>query len=132
MTKAANSAPPVPHGESADGKGCHLDLPAAEMFQERMDTVSGKLHGLSGIADDTFIYVKSEKGHDQHILNVLDTAGDNNVRFNPDKVQFRVNQTSFWVFMWTPDGLKADDLKIKSITNMPSHRTLLSCRPLRE
>jgi len=61
MTKAANSAPPVPQGESTDGKGCHLDLPAVEMFQEKIDSVFGKLNGLSGISDDTFVYGKSEK-----------------------------------------------------------------------
>lgn len=49
-----------------------------------MDTVFGKLDGRSGIADDPFIYGKSEQEHDQRILNVLDTAGDNNLRFNPD------------------------------------------------
>ena len=113
MTRAANSAPPVPHGESTDGKDCHLDFPAVEMFQKKMDSVFGKLNGLSGIADDTFVYGKSEKGHDQQIVNVLDKAGDSNVRFNPDKVQFKVDQTSFWGFTWTPDGLTADDLKIK-------------------
>ena len=32
------------------------------------------LDGLSGIADDTFVHGKSEAEHDQHILNVLDTA----------------------------------------------------------
>ena len=31
MTKAANSAPLVPYGQSTDGKGCHLDLPATEV-----------------------------------------------------------------------------------------------------
>ena len=57
-----------------------------------MDTVFGKLDGRSGIADDPFIYGKSEQEHDQHILNVLDTAGDNNLRVNPDKFQFKVGQ----------------------------------------
>lgn len=57
-----------------------------------MDTVFGKLDGRSGIADDPFIYGKSEQEHDQRILNVLDTAGDNNLRFNPDKFQFKVGQ----------------------------------------
>ena len=72
------------------------------MFQENVATVSGKLNGLSGIADDPFVYGKSEKGYDQHILNVLDAAGGNNVRFNPDEVQFKVDQTSFREFTWTP------------------------------
>ena len=99
--------------KGTDGKCCHLDLPAVDMFQENVATVSGKLNGLSGIADDPFVYGKSEKGYDQHILNVFDAAGDNNVRFNPDEVQFKVDQTSFREFTWTPDGLRADDLKIK-------------------
>ena len=115
MTKAANSATPVPHWESTYGKGCHLDLSAVKMFQKRY-----------------FRLWQKWKRHYQHILNVLDTAKDNNVRFNPDMVQFKVDQTSFWGFTWTPDGLGADDHKIKPINNMPSHRTLLSCRPLRE
>ena len=36
----------------------------------------------------------------------------------------KVDQTSFWWFTLTLDGLRADDLKIKSITNMPSTQTL--------
>ena len=49
-----------------------------DMFQEKMDNVSGNLDGLSGIANDTFVYGKSEAEHDRHILNVLDTARENN------------------------------------------------------
>ena len=56
-----------------------------------MDIVFGKLEGLSGIVDDTFIYGIGEAQHDQDILNILDTARENNVRFNPDKFQFKVN-----------------------------------------
>ena len=97
---------------------------SGDVFQEKMDTVFGKLDGLSGIADDTFVYGKSEVEHDQHILNILDTARDNNVRFNPDKFQFKVDQTSFFGFTWTPDGLRADDLKIKAIRDMPSPQSL--------
>ena len=55
------------------------------MFQEKMDNVFGNLDGLSGIANDTFFDGKSEAEHDRHILNVLDTARENNIRFNPGK-----------------------------------------------
>ena len=54
-----------------------------------MDMVFGKLEGLSGIADDKFVYGIGEAEHDQRILNVLDTARENNVRFNPDKFSSR-------------------------------------------
>ena len=62
--------------------------------------------------------------HDRHMLSVLDTAQDNNVQFNPDKFQFKVDQTSFLGLMWIPDGLRADNLKIKAITDMTSPQNL--------
>ena len=93
---------------------------SGDLFQEKMDNVFGNLDGLSGIADDTFVYGKNEVEHDQHILNVLDTARENNIRFNPDRFQFKVDQTSFFRLTWTPHGLRADDLKIKAIRDMPS------------
>lgn len=58
--------------------------------------VFGKLGGLRGIADDTFVYGIGEEEHDQRILNVLGTARENNVRFNEDKFQFKVNEASFF------------------------------------
>ncbi|PFX17897.1 Retrovirus-related Pol polyprotein from transposon 17.6 [Stylophora pistillata] len=97
---------------------------SGDVFQEKMDNVFGNLDGLSGIADDTFVYGKSEAEHNQHILNVLDTARENNIQFNPDKFQFKVDQTSFFGCTWTPDGLRADDLKIKAIRDMPSPQNL--------
>ena len=95
-----------------------------DVFQEWMDTVFGKLDGLSGITDDPFIYGKSEQEHDQHMLNDPDTLLDSNLRFNPDKFQFKVDETSLFGLTWTPDGLRADDLKIKAITDMPSPQNL--------
>lgn len=83
---------------------------SGDVFQEKMDNVFGNLDGLSCIADDTFVYGKSEAERDQHILNVLDTARTNNIWFNPDKFQFKVDQTYFSGFTCTPDGLRADDL----------------------
>jgi len=69
---------------------------SGDVFQEKMDMVFGKLRGLSGIADDTFVYGIGEEEHDQRILNVLDTTRENNVRFNEDKFQFKVNEASFF------------------------------------
>ena len=62
--------------------------------------------------------------HDQHILSILDTAWDNHVWFNPDKFQFKVDQTSFWGLTWTPDGLRVDNLKINAITDTTSPQNL--------
>lgn len=67
------------------------------MFQEKMDKVFGNLDGVSGIANDTFVYGQSEEELDKQIMNVLDAAQKNNIRFNLDKFQFKEDQISFWV-----------------------------------
>ena len=87
-----------------------------------MDTVFGQLDGLTGIAEDIFVYGKSE--NDQHILNTPDTARENNVKFNPDKFQFKVEETSFFALNWTSQGLKPDDKKIKCIVDMQRPQNL--------
>ena len=97
---------------------------SGDVFQEKMDIVFGKLEGLSGIADDTFVYGIGEAEHDQRILNVLDTARENNVRFNPDKFQFKVNEASFFGLTWTPEGIRPDENKIKAVRNMPPPKNL--------
>ena len=97
---------------------------SGDIFQEKMDTVFGQLDGLTGIADDTFVYGKSENDHDQHILNTLDIARENNVKFNPDKFQFKVEETSFFGLTWTSQGLKPDDKKVKCIVDMQPPQNL--------
>ena len=58
-----------------------------------------------------------ENDHDQHILNTLDQARENNVKFKPDKFQFKVEETSFFGLTWTSQGLKPDDKKVKCIVD---------------
>jgi len=97
---------------------------SGDVFQEKMDMVFSKLEGLSGIADDTFVYGIGKAQHDQRILNVLDTARENNVRFNPDKFQFKVNKVSFFRLTWTPEGIRPDENKTKAIRKMPPLKNL--------
>ncbi|KAK3741169.1 hypothetical protein QZH41_002994 [Actinostola sp. cb2023] len=89
-----------------------------------MDYIFGDLGGVSGIADDTFIFGDSETKHDNHILNVLDLARQNNIRFNPDKFQFKVAEASFFGLKWTPEGLKVDEKKVQAIVNMQPPKDL--------
>ena len=86
--------------------------------------VFGKPEGLSGIVDDTFLYGIGEAEHDQRILNVLDTARENNVRFNPGKFQFKANEASFFGLKWTPEGIRPGENKVKAIRNMPPPKNL--------
>ena len=100
---------------------------SGDVFQENMNMVFGRFEGFSGIADYTFVYGTGEAQHDQHLLTVLDTARENNVRFNPNKFQFKVKEASFFGLTWTPDRIRHGQTKIKAIRDMPSRKTLQSC-----
>ena len=73
---------------------------------------------MTGIADDTFIFDTIETNHDDHILSVLNTARKNNIRFNPEKFQFKVAEASFLGMKWTPKGLKVDEKKVQAMAKM--------------
>ena len=82
-------------GESTGGARLPFELNfSVDVFQEKMDLVFEELEGVTGIADDTFVSGVSEADHDQHIINVLVTARQNNVRLNPDRFQFKVSEAS--------------------------------------
>ena len=122
MTKAADvSAPLVPHGESTDGKGCHLDLPTMEMCSKREWTLySESLVVWLELQMILSFMAKVNKG-----INTYSTSLTLHCTIMYGSTQTsKEDQTSFWWFTWTLDGLRADDLKIKSITNMPSPQTL--------
>ena len=80
--------------------------------------VFGSVDGVTGIADDTFTFGKSERDHDNHLINILETARKNSVKLNPDKFQFKVPEASFFGKKWTAEGLKVDKNKAQSIVNM--------------
>ena len=96
---------------------------SGDVFQEKMDKAFGNLDGLSGTANDTFVYGKSVEEVDKQIMNVLDAAQSDNIRFNPNKFLFKEDQISFRVHV-DPNGLRADDLSIEAIRDMPFPQNL--------
>ena len=83
-----------------------------------MDEAFCNLSGVTGIADDIVIFGKSETDHDNNLIKLLDRAKENNVRFNIEKLQFKIPETKFFGHVWTKDGLKPDPEKVRAITNM--------------
>lgn len=67
---------------------------------------------------------KGETDHDQHILNTLDTARENIVKFNPDKFQLKIEEKSLFGLTWTSEGLKPDDKKVKCIVDIQPPQNL--------
>ena len=61
--------------------------------------------GVTGIADDMVIYGRTDQEHDEHLVNFLEVCRKNTLTLNPDKMQFRLPQVSFFGHQWSARGL---------------------------
>ena len=79
---------------------------------------SSAFHGVTGIADDMIIYGRSNLEHDKHLINFLEVCRKNTLTLNPDKMQFRLPQVSFFGHQWSAKGLSPDPKKIAAVRRM--------------
>ena len=61
---------------------------ASEVLQKRVYKVFRDIQGVEVIADDMIISSATEEEHDQVLRKVMQRAREQNVKFNPKKVQF--------------------------------------------
>ena len=111
------------------GKYRFLRLPfglkvASDVFQERLNAVLELGKGVTGIADDCLISGDTQETHDKNLLYMLHLAGQNNLKFNPKKLQFRTTKCKFFGQILTPEGIQIDPDKVSVIVNMqrPSNK----------
>ena len=92
---------------------------ASEVMQKRNEEIFGDIPGVHIIADDIIIAAPTEQQHHVIFKTVLDRARQKSVRFNKDKIQFKVSTVEYMGNLVTSEGLKPDDKKIDAILNMP-------------
>ena len=63
---------------------------ASEVLQKRTYKAFGDIEGVHVIADDMIIAAATEEEHDQILLKVLKRTREQNIKFNPSKIQFKV------------------------------------------
>ena len=69
---------------------------SSDVFQERLDAVNKTVEGATGIADDLLAKGDSEVSHDLAVFSLLGTAQSNNLKFNTDKIQFKMKECKFF------------------------------------
>ena len=69
---------------------------AQDVFQRKLDAIFLSIPGVTSIADDMIIYGRNDQEHDQHLMNFFDVYRKNTLTLNPDKMQFRLPQVSFF------------------------------------
>ena len=86
---------------------------AQDVFQRKLDAIFLDIPGVTGIADDMIIYGRSDLEHDKHLINFLEVCRKNTLTLNPDKMQFRLPQVSFFGHQWSAKGLSPDPRKLQ-------------------
>ena len=57
-----------------------------DIFQRQLDTALEGLNGVTGIADDIFVYGSTEKEHDRNLINLMKRAQEKGIVFNAEKL----------------------------------------------
>ena len=113
------------------GRYCWLCLPyrissAPEEFQLRMHEALEGLQDVYSIADDILVVGQGEtrqEANQQRHLNVfalMKHARERNLKFNPQKIQFKLPKITFMGHVISEKGVEPDPSKVKAINDMPA------------
>lgn len=92
---------------------------APEIFQERFKSIFDKIEGSDIYIDDLIIWGRNKQEHDLRLKKVLDTARENNVKFNLNKCKFGQKEIKYMGHIINNKGISPDNSKIKAISEMP-------------
>ena len=99
---------------------------APEEFQLRIHEALDGLRDVCCIADDILVFGQGDtreaanKNHDENLMALMQRVAERNLKLNPRKVQFKLQNITFMGSVISEDGLHPDPLKIKAIVDMPT------------
>lgn len=88
---------------------------APEIFQREYQSILAGLFNCINFLDDTLIYGKDEKEHDECLAAVEERLRENNVALNEDKCERKVQELEFLGHTVSCRGINADDRKVEAI-----------------
>ena len=91
---------------------------APEVFQKN-EALFGDIDGVEVIFDDIIVAAQDEQEHDEIMKKLLERAKVKNVKFNPDKLQYKVKEVKYMGNIVSESGLKPDSEKVRAILDMP-------------
>ncbi|CAL9687239.1 unnamed protein product [Knipowitschia caucasica] len=91
---------------------------ASEVFQRSMEQLFAG-YPCAIIVDDIIVGGRDAAEHDANLKKVLDRAREINLKLNPRKCKFRLDQVCYVGHLFTKEGLKADPTKTEAISKMP-------------
>ena len=92
---------------------------ASEVQQKKSEQLFGDIPNVYIINDDTRIAGDTEQEHDEAMINVLELAVENGVKFNWPKLQFKKQQVVYHGNKFTTEGIMPDAKKVDAIKKLP-------------
>ena len=68
---------------------------SADVCQERLNAVLKEKKGIKGCIDDILTRGVDSKDHDVNLLQLLETARMNGIKFDSEKLQFKTTKCNF-------------------------------------
>ncbi|GFW68436.1 retrovirus-related Pol polyprotein from transposon opus [Trichonephila clavipes] len=103
---------------------------APEVFQKRNQKLFGDIEGVDVYFDDIIVAGCDEDSHDAIMSRVLERAKLLNIKFNPDKLQYRVSEVKYVGQIIFKSGIKTDPNHIKAVVEMPTPKSNTEVRRL--
>ena len=68
---------------------------APEVFQKKNEALFGDTDGVEVIFNDIIVAAQDEQEHDEIMKKLSERANVKNVKFNPDKLQYKVKEVKY-------------------------------------
>lgn len=91
---------------------------ATEIFQKLNERNFGDIKGVCIYIDDILIAGADENEHDEILRKVISRAKQYNVKFNADKLQYRVDKVKYLGHIISADGIACDPDRMTAIHNL--------------
>ena len=92
---------------------------ASEVLQQRNDKTFGDIPNVHVVADDLIIAGKVETEQNETFYRVLERAKEKNIKFSPDKLQFKIPEVKYLGHMVSHEGIRPAPDKVEAIAKMP-------------
>ena len=103
---------------------------AGDASQQKLDEVFSGLEGVTGIANDMFIFGRTEEEHDRNLTNFLNRAREHGPKIGAQKIQCKKTSVEFYGLQSTAHGHKPTDKKIQDTQMMSQPKDLKQLQSL--
>lgn len=88
---------------------------SAEIFQKVNSQNFGDIPNIVIYIDDILVATETEEEHDRTMKQIVDRALKLNIKFNSDKLQYKVDEVKFFGHVFTAKGVTPDPERVKAL-----------------